>query len=166
MCKLFNVEHGAARVGDGFAEQSLGVGTESLLNLLLAGLGADEGTLDAQLLQCDAKEVERAAIDFIRGDNVVTCLADIEDGIEVGGLTTGSEHSTNAAFECGNLGCYGIIGGILQTSIKIAFFLQVKQFCHLVGVIVLERCRLDDGQLYGFSVLGLVAGLHAERALS
>ena len=85
--ELLDVEHGTARVADGFAEHHLGVRAESLLDFLLAGVRVYEGALDAELLQGNAEEVEGAAVDFVRGNDVVASLADVEYGIEVGSLT-------------------------------------------------------------------------------
>ena len=81
--KLLDVEDLAARVRDGLAKQSLGVGTERSGNFFLRGLWVDEGALDAQLLQCDTKEVVGATIDLVRGDEMVACLTDVENGIEI-----------------------------------------------------------------------------------
>ena len=97
---------------------------------------------------------------------MVAGFADVEECIEVGSLTARCQHSAYASFQGGNLLGHRIVGGILQTGVEIAFFLEVKQLCHLVRVVVLKRGRLDDRQLYRFSVLGLVACLYAERALS
>ena len=85
--ELLDVEHGTARVADGFAEHYLGVRTECLLDFLLAGIRVYEGALDAELLQGNAEEIEGAAVDFVRGNDVVASLADVEYGIEVGSLT-------------------------------------------------------------------------------
>ena len=156
------VEDGTAGVGDGLAKQGLGIGTECLLNLFLTGFGGHEGAFDAELLQGHAKQVEGAAVNLIRGDNMVACLADVEQGIEIGGLTAGGEHATHTAFKGGYLGCYCVVGGILKAGVEIAFFFQVKQLGHLVRVVILKGGALDDGQLNGFSVLGLVSCMDAE----
>ena len=61
--KLLNVEHLAAGVRDGLAEEALRVGTEGLLYLLLRSVLVDEGHVDAELLHRHAEEVVCAAID-------------------------------------------------------------------------------------------------------
>ncbi len=160
--KLLNVEHSTTGVGDGLAEQQFGVGAECSLDFLLAGVGRHEGTLDAQLLQRHAEEVEGAAVDLVGSHKVVAGLADVEHGIEVGSLTAAGEHASHASFEGGDFLCHGIVGGILQTCIEIALFLQVEELCHFVGVIILESGALDDGHLYGLAILGFVSGLHAK----
>ena len=161
-CKAFDVEDGTARVGDGFAEDQFCVWLEGCLDFFVRGFGRDEGAVDAQFLHGHTEQVVRASIDFVGGDEVVAGLADVEHGVEVGGLSATRQHGTHTTFESGNLGCHGVVGGVLQTGVEVAVFLQVKQFCHLVRVVVLERRALDDGQFDRFSVLGLVTCLHAE----
>ena len=81
------VEHGAARIRDRLAEHSLRIRAEGSLYLLVAGLLRDECALDAELLQRHAEEVIGAAVDFVRGDEMVASLTDVEDGVEVCGLS-------------------------------------------------------------------------------
>ena len=44
-------------IGDGFAEQRFGIRAESLVYFLLGCIGVNEGTLDAQFFQRDAKQI-------------------------------------------------------------------------------------------------------------
>ena len=81
--KTLDVEHVAARVGDGFAKEAFRVGTELLLDALVVPVRVDECALYAQFLHGHTKEVIGAAIDVGRGDEMVACLADVEHGIEV-----------------------------------------------------------------------------------
>ena len=145
LSETLNIEHGTTRVRDSLAKHSLCVRAEGCLNLLVAGFGRYEGTFDAQLLHGDAKEVVSATINLVRCDEVVASLADIEHSVEVSCLTARCEHSTYTAFECADLSCYRIVGGILQAGIEIALLLQVEQLCHLLRVVVLKRGTLDDG---------------------
>lgn len=69
-CKPLNVEHLAARIGDGFAKHHLGVRAESLLYLVVAGFGIDEGALYAELLERHAEQVERSAVNLVGGHDV------------------------------------------------------------------------------------------------
>ena len=100
--KLLDIQYLTARIGDGFTKQGLGVGTECLVDFLLAGLLRNERAVDAQFLQRDTKEVVSATIDLIGGDKVVASLTDVEQGIEVCGLSAGGQHSANTTFQ----GCY------------------------------------------------------------
>ena len=85
--KSLDVEHVTARVGDGLAEEALRVRLEGCLDALVVPIGINEGALDAEFLERHAEEVECAAVDGVGGDEVVACLADVEDGIEVGSLS-------------------------------------------------------------------------------
>ena len=76
--KFLDVENSAARVGDGFTEKGFGVRLEGSLYLFLAGLRRNEGALDAEFLQRDAEEIECAAVNLIRGNEMVASLTDIE----------------------------------------------------------------------------------------
>ena len=155
------VEHGAAGVGDGLAEEHLCVGPERLLYLLVIGFGRHKSAVDTELFQCHAEKIVGAAVNLAAGHNVVAGLADVEHCVEVGCLAAGGEHASHTAFQRGYLGCHGIVGGILQPCIEIAVFLQVEELGHLVGVVILEGGALDDGRLDGLAVAGLVAGMYA-----
>ena len=63
--KALNVEHVAARVGDGLAEEALRILLEASLYLLVRPFRVNEGTLYAEFLHCHAEEVERAAVDGV-----------------------------------------------------------------------------------------------------
>ena len=136
--KALNVEDGTARIRNRLAKHGLRIGTEGSLYLLVAGFLRDERAVDAQLLQRHAKEVVGATIDFVGGDEMVACLTDIEDRIEVGSLSAGGQHSPYSTLERGNLRSHSVVGRILQTGIEIALLLQVEELRHLVGVVVFE----------------------------
>ena len=84
--KSLDVEHVAAGVADGLAEETFRIGLEGCLDALVVPIGINEGALDAELLQRHAEEVERATVNGVRRDEMVACLADVEDGVEVGSL--------------------------------------------------------------------------------
>ena len=125
-CEFLQVEHGATRVGDGFAEKGLGVGPEGGLNLLFRGILRYEGALYSELLQGDAEEVVGAAVDFVGRYEVVAGLADVEQGVEVGGLPATGEHASHTALQGSNLRRHRVVGGVLQACVEIAGLLRVK----------------------------------------
>ena len=86
-CKALYIEDTATGVADCLAEEALCVGTELGFNALVVPVLVDEGALYAQFLQRYAEEVECAAIDVVGGYEMVACLADVEDGVEVGCLS-------------------------------------------------------------------------------
>ena len=161
--KLLDVQHAAAGVGNRFAEEQLGVGADGGAQFFLRGFGIDKRAGDAQLAERHAEEVVRATVDFVGSDDVVAGLADVEDGIEVGGLSRRGEHGTHTAFEGGDAACHGIVGRVLETRVEVALLLQVEEQRHLVAVLIFEGGALNNGEFDGFAVFRLIARVDAER---
>ena len=161
--KLLDVEHTTTGIRDGLAKQSLRVRTEGGFDFFLAGFLVHECAVDAQFLQRHPEEIIGASIDFVGSHEVVASLADVEQSIEVGSLSAGREHSAHTPFESSNLAGHSIVGGILQAGVEIAFFLQIEEVGHLLGVIILERGALIDGEHACLSVFRFPASLHAKR---
>ena len=84
--KLLDIEYINARVRDGFTEEGLGVRLECLLKFFFRSIDVNECTFDAQLLHGYGEEIECTAIDSRCTYEMVACLTDVEDGIEVGCL--------------------------------------------------------------------------------
>ena len=159
--KLLDVEHVDARVGYGFAKQHLGVGLESSGYFLLRGVDVDKGGFDAQFAEGDVEQIECSAIDLRAANHMVASLADIENGIEIGCLTRRCEHRCHAAFECGNLCCHCIVGGVLQTGVEISRLFEVEQAAHLLATLIFECSALIYWKYTGFAILWRIAGLNA-----
>ena len=165
-CELLYVEHGASGIADGFAEYKLGVRAESLLNFLFAVVGIHESALYAELLQCHAKQIERATINLVARHYMVACLTDIEHRVKIGSLAAARQHRSYSTFKLRNLLCHDIIGRVLETGVEISFLLQVEEHCHLLRVVILERGALNDWRFYRLAVLCLIASLHADGGSS
>ena len=159
--KLLNVQDGEGGVGDGLAEDCLGVGPESGVELLLGALGVHKGELNAHTLHGDGEQVKGAAVDGGGGDHVVAAAGDVEDSIEVGRLAGGEEHGGAAALQSGDLGRHGIVGGVLQAGVEVAAGLQIEQLAHLLAGLIAEGGGLDDGEVAGLPVAGTIAGVEA-----
>ena len=138
--KTLDVEHAAARVGDGLAKETLGVLLETSLDLLVWPFRIDISTFDAELLHRHTKEVVGAAVDIVGCDEVVASLTDIEHCIEVGSLTRRSEHTAHATLKGIDFLGYSIVGRIGKTGIEIAVVLKVEQTSHLFAGVVFECC--------------------------
>ncbi len=162
--KLLDVEHFTARIGDGLAEEGLGVGTESSVNLVLSSLGRNEGTLDAKFFEGHTEKIVGATVNLVGGDEVVASLTDVEQGIEIGCLSGRGEHSPYSTLEGCYLAGHGIVGGVLKTGVEVAFLLQVEEVGHFLGVIILKSGALDDGEHAWVAILGLPACLYAKRS--
>ncbi len=160
--ELLDVQHGEGRVGDGLAEDGLGVGAEGSVQLLLGAVRGDEGEVDPHLLHGHGEEVVGAAVDGVGGHHVVPAGGDVEHGVEVGRLAGGGEHPHGPALQGGDLGRHGVAGGVLQAGVEVALGLQVKELAHVLAGVVLEGGGLDNGDLPGLPVAGAVAPLDAD----
>ena len=161
--ELLDVEDRERGVGDGLAEDALRVGTEGGVELLGRAEGRDERGLDAHLAQRVGEEVERAAVDGRRRHHVTARLADVEHREEVRRLAGAREHARGAALERGDLRRYGIVRRVLQTRVEVARGLEVEELAHVIGGLVPEGRRLDDGHLARLTVSRPVSRLHATR---
>ena len=159
--EALEVEHLACRVCNRFAEEAFGVRAESLFNFFVARVLVDERAFDAELLHRDGEEVARAAVNSGSADEVVAGFADVEDCVEVCGLTGAGEHGGDTAFESCDLGSYSVVGRVLQTGVEVTASLQVEQVRHVVGGFVLESGALVDGKDARFTVFRLPAALDA-----
>ena len=159
--KFLDIENGEGGVGDRFAENGFGLGTEGRVEFFLGAVGRNEGEVDAHALHRNGKEVIGAAVDRRRGHDVVAGGGDVEHGKEAGRLTRRGQHGRRAAFEFADLGRDGIAGGVLQAGIEIAAGFQVKQLAHIAAGSVFEGRALDDRDLTRFAVAGRIATLDA-----
>ena len=156
------VEHITTGVRDGLAEETFCVGTETSLDTLVIPIGVNEGAFYAQFLQRHAKEVEGASVNRVGRDEMVASLTDVEDGIEVCGLSATGQHSSDSTFQSGNLLGDGVVRGVGQTGIEIAAVLEVEESGHLVARLVAVGCTLIDGELLGFAFPRLPSAVDAD----
>ena len=161
--KALDVQHFHAGIGEGFPEQELRLGTEAGVHFLVRGLVVHERHLDAHLLQGDAQQVEGSAVDVVQAHDMVPRPADVQAGEQVRRLAGRGQDRAHTAFQGGDPGRDGIVGGILEPGIEITAVLQVEEPAHLVGSLVFESRALDDGNLSWITLSGLVTGLHAKR---
>ena len=111
--KLLDIQHRQGGVGDGLAENGLGVGTESGVQLFLGAVGVDKGHFQTHPLHGDGEQIEAAAVNGGAGNDMVTAACNIEHGHEVGSLTGAGQHSGGAAFQRRDFGGHHIAGGVL-----------------------------------------------------
>ena len=88
--------------------------------------------------QRNAEQVECTSVDGRRAYEVVACLTDIENGIEVGSLAGRGQHSTHTTFQCCDFCGDGVIGGVLQACIEISRIFQIEQTRHLFAGVILD----------------------------
>ena len=160
--ELLDVQHGEGGVGDGLAEDGLGVGPEGGVQLLLGAVRVKEGGFQTHLLHGDGEQVEAAAVDGGAGDDVVAAARDIEHSHKVGGLTGGGQHGGGAALKGADFGSHRVTGGVCQPGVEVALGFQIEELAHILGGFILEGRALDDGELAGLAVAGGVARLNAQ----
>ena len=158
--ELLDVQHRERGVGNGLAEEGLGVGPEGGIEFLFRAVGSHEGGLDAHLCHGDGDQVEGAAVNGGGGHDVVAAAGDVEEGEEVGRLAGGGQHGRGAAFQLTDLGGHVIVGGVLEPGVEITGGLQIEELAHVLAGGVLEGGGLDDGDLAGLAVAGGIAALH------
>ena len=93
---------------------------------------------------------------------MISCLTDIKNGIEVGSLAAGSQHSGYTTFKGSDFGGNSVIRWILQAGIKVTTVFQVEQAGHLLAGIVFESCTLIDGQYAWFALFRRPPCLYAQ----
>ena len=164
--ELVEVQHDERRVGDGFAEHGLGIRPERGVQLLGAAIRVYKRDLHAHALHGDGKQIEAAAVNAGGADQMVARAHDIEYGKEDRRLPGRGEHRRRAALQRGNARRNGVICRVLQTRVKIAARLKVKELSHLLAALIFERRALDDGDLPRLAVFGIIPRLYASRTKS
>ena len=160
--ELRNVEHHAGRIRDRLAEHALGVRAERLRDLRRRRVRAHERKVDAQLLQRDREEVEGAAVDLRRTDNVVARVAEVEDRVRRGRLARTREDRGHAALERADLLRDLVVRRVRKARVEVAALLQVEEVGHLLARLVLESGRGVDRHLPRLALLRLPSTLNAK----
>ena len=160
--ELLDVQHVQGGVGDGLAEQGLGVGSEGGVQLLLGAVRVHEGGFDAHALHGHAQQIETAAVDGGAGNNMVAAGSDVKKRVEVGCLTGAGKHGGGAALHGADLGCHHVAGGVLKPGVEIAAGFQVEELAHILTGGILEGGALINGDLAGLAIFGAVAGLDSQ----
>ena len=162
--EALDVEHGERGVGDGLAEDALGVGTEGRRQLLVGAVRVHEGAFQPHASHGMGEQVVGAAVDSRGGHHVIARAGDVEHGEEVRRLARRGEHGRRAALQRGDLRGHSVVGGVRQARVEVAGLLQVEQTAHVLRGVVLPRGVLVDGHLARLAVAGTPAALHAGRS--
>ena len=164
-CDRLDVEDLGLRVGDGLAEEELGVGPDGRPPRVDRRRVLDEAHLDAELRQRVLEEVEGAAVEAGGDDDVVAGLGDVEHGERLGGLARGDEERADAALERCDALLDDVGRRVHQAGVDVAELLEPEQVRRVVGVVEDVARRLVDrqgaraggavGALSGVDLLGL-----------
>ena len=152
--KSLNVKDNKRGIGDRLAKNSFGIRLESILKFFIGAVGIDESEINSHLAHSHVEEVESAAVDSGSADDVISACRDVENTEEVGCLAGRSEHSRSTALQSRDLSRNHIVGGILETCIKVSGCFQIEQFAHVLAGIIFKSCALDDRNHSGLTVFG------------
>jgi hypothetical protein len=153
----------AARIGDRFDEDGLGLGRDGALERAdIVGLGPHH--VPVEILEGVVELVDRAAIKLLRGDEFVARAHQAVHGHHLRGVAGGDGQAGGAAFERGDALLQHGIGRIADAGIDVAEGLQAEQRRGVVDILEHERGGLIDrrGTRAGGRVR-LGAGMDRER---
>ena len=157
-----DIQHAKRGIGNSFRKESFRVGTERFGDFLRRGVLVHESDFNAHFPECDGKKVVCASVNGRSTDDMISSLANIENGKEGSRLAGRRQDGGHAAFQFGNFSGNRLIGGVLEARIKESGFFQIKQLCHLFAGFVLERRALVNGQYAGFTLFRRPARLYAQ----
>ena len=160
--KLFNVKHGQCGIGNGFTENRFGIWTEGSIQLFIRYIRRDKCDVDAHAFHCDGNQVVGAAVNAGFSDNMITAAAEIEQREKIGSLSGTGQHGGRSAFQRADFCRDQIAGRILQTRVKIAFCLEIKEFSHVLAGFIPECRGLDDRDLTGLAVSRGITALNTD----
>lgn len=139
-----DVEHVAARVGQGLGEEQLGVRLGGRPPGVQVVLVVDEADLDAELGQRVVQQVVGAAVEGGAGHQVVARTGEVEDGRGRRRRTRCEGHRGHAALQRRDPLFQDVLGGVHDPRVDVARFGQAEQIGAVLGVAEDERRRLVD----------------------
>lgn len=136
--QLVDISYIGIRIAEGLGKQGLRFGFYRSLDFGRI-VNVDKSRGYASCRECVGKKVGGSAVEVVGGDNMVTVLSNILEGIYDSGCSTCDGESRNAAFECGDTLLKDILGRVGETAIDIAGLTQSEA----VGGIgrILEHIR-------------------------
>ncbi len=162
-CREFSdVQNGQRRIRNGLSHDSLRIFLKDSVNHVSGIVRIHKRAVDAQFFDGCRIQIEGAAIDLGRADDMVSCLAQIGNGIKIRRLTGRSQHGCHTAFQRRDLRRYRIIGGILQAGVKVALILQCEKSSHFVCGVIFKSGTLIDREHPRLPLLRLPSRLYAD----
>ena len=157
-----DVGDGAAGIGDQLDEDGLGARRDRGLEAAdIVGVGPHH--VPAKALEGVGELVDRAAIEFSRGDEFVAGLQQLLQHDDLRGMARGDRKRRGSALEgCDALLQHGV-GRIADAGIDVAEGLQSEQRGGMIGIVEHERGGLiDRRRARAGGRVGLRAGMHGE----
>jgi len=147
-CDLFNVNQRCVRVTDGLDEDGLCLIVNRVFKSALF-VRVYERCGDAVLRERVLEQIVGAAVDGLRGNDVVTCACEVEERI-IDGCCTGSDAKRcHAALKGCNALLKCVHGGVRQTAVDVACICEREAGCCVCGVLEDEGSRLVDRHCAG-----------------
>ena len=153
----------AAGIGDGLDEDRLGARRNPALEAAdIIGIGPHH--VPAKALEGVGELVDRAAIEFSRGDEFVARHQELLQRHHLRGVAGGNRERRGAALERRDAFLQHGVGGIADAGIDVAERLQPEQRGGMVGVVEDKGCGLVDRRRpCAGSGIGLCARMHGKR---
>ena len=154
----------AARIGDRLDEDRLGLRADAALEGGdVVGIGPHH--VPAEVLEGVVELVDRAAIELLRGHELLARLHQAMHDDHLRGVAGGDREPGGAAFERGDALLQHRVGRIADARIDVAEGLQAEQRRRVVDVLEHERGGLvDRGRAGAGRGVGLGAGMDRERS--
>ncbi len=138
-----DVQHVDLRVADRFGEDRLGVRPDRAPNALDVA-DIDERDVYAEPRKRMRKGVVGAAVQRVRGDDGVAGLRDVEQRVDVRGLSARNAERRDAAFELRDALFEHVRRRIVDARVDIAELFEREKACGVIDVIEFVRRRLID----------------------
>ena len=158
---FFYVKDFERGVGYGLAENKARVIVYKAVNLFFAHFGGAEADFDTHFFQRYGEQVDRAAVNRGRCNNVLSRAGDVQYRKKVGGLSRRSQNRTDTAFKRRYFLFHGVKRRVGKTGIEKALFFQIEKVADIRGGIIFVSCALNNGKNTRFAALRLVTALHA-----
>ena len=156
------IKDGNRRICDGLRKDKFRLFVDERIDLLSGRVHIKKSRFDPELGQSGGEEIECPAVNFPRGDNIVSFLAQGHCSQEQSGHSRCTADTCGAALQSGDLFFECIHGRIGETGVEKSFALQIKQICHDLRIAVEKRRALHDGRDAALARLGLIACLYTE----
>ena len=162
--KTLDIQNSQRRVRNRLAKHALSVRAESGFKLLVRAIRAHKRALETHTMHGMSQKIVGTTIDSARCNNMIASTSNIKHSKEVRSLTGAGQHCSSAALHLANLRSNIVVGRVLQTSIEVARFLQVKQLTHMLRSIILPRSGLINRNLTRLRIARTITTLHARSA--
>ena len=159
--KTLDVKNRKRGVRQRFTENKTGFAVDEFFDFLIRALNVEIPCLDTHFFKGFGKQVDRSAVDFARGENVFSAVADVEHRNHVCRLTGRGQNCAHAALKSVYLVGDGRKGGIGYSGVKVCVKLEIKGLSHILAGVIGKGGGLINGEHAGFACAGSIVSLYA-----